>query len=147
MTNKKEYNFPSCPIPISDYPRVLLAHGSGGTLTNQLIDKIFRSVFNNDYLNQSHDGAIAQISANKIAMTTDSYVIHPIFFPGGDIGSLAIHGTVNDLAMCGARPLYLTVGFILEEGLAMEDLGELQTLCKEQPKKRVCKLFQETQRL
>ncbi|MDD3375436.1 MAG: hydrogenase expression/formation protein HypE [Candidatus Omnitrophica bacterium] len=122
MTKKKEYNLPSCPILISDYPRVLLAHGSGGTLTNQLIDKMFRSVFNNDHLNQSHDGAVVQIPKKKIAMTTDSYVIDPIFFPGGDIGSLAVHGTVNDLSMCGARPIFLTVGFILEEGLPMEDL-------------------------
>ena len=125
MISKKEYNLPSCPIPILDYPRVLLAHGSGGTLTNQLIDKMFRCVFNNDYLNQSHDGAIAQIPRNKIAMTTDSYVVHPVFFPGGDIGSLAVYGTVNDLSMCGARPLFLTVGFILEEGLLMEDLWRI----------------------
>ncbi len=119
---KKEYNLPSCPIPVSDYPYVMLAHGSGGTLMNQLIDKMFRKVFKNEHLDQSHDGAVSELPGNKIAMTTDSYVVDPIFFPGGDIGSLSIQGTVNDLAMCGARPLFLTVGFILEEGLSMDVL-------------------------
>ncbi len=113
---------PVCPIPIEDYPQVLLAHGGGGKLMQQLIQKMFVSTFENPLINQAHDGAVFQAPASRLAMSTDSYVIHPLFFPGGDIGSLAVHGTVNDLAMCGARPLYLSAGFILEEGLPMETL-------------------------
>lgn len=124
MTKKNKYT-PSCPIPISDYPHVLLAHGSGGVLTNRLILDMFRSVFKNSFLDQNHDGALLTIPKNRLALTTDSYVIHPVFFPGGDIGSLAVHGTVNDLAMCGAKPMYLTASFILEEGFLMEDLWKI----------------------
>jgi hydrogenase expression/formation protein HypE len=115
----------SCPIPISDYPKVLLAHGGGGRLTQQLIDKIFLPCFENPLLAQRHDGALLQIEGQKLAFTTDSYVVHPLFFPGGDIGTLAVNGTVNDLAMCGARPLWLSAGFILEEGLPMETLWQV----------------------
>jgi hydrogenase expression/formation protein HypE len=110
----------SCPIPLDRYPQVLLAHGGGGKLMHQLIDKMFASTF--QFHGIQHDSTVVNIPTNKIAMTTDSYVVHPLFFPGGDIGSLSIYGTVNDLAMSGARPLYLSVGFILEEGLAMETL-------------------------
>ena len=112
----------SCPIPISDYPAVTLAHGGGGRLTQQLIEKIFAPAFHNPMLDRRHDGAVFTIGGARLAMTTDSFVVRPLFFPGGDIGSLAINGTVNDLAMCGARPLYLSAGFIIEEGLAMESL-------------------------
>ncbi|MBI1977796.1 MAG: hydrogenase expression/formation protein HypE [Candidatus Omnitrophica bacterium] len=112
----------SCPIPIVDYPNVLLAHGSGGKLMHQLIEKIFRPAFQNSYLNQQHDGAVFEVEGKRLAFTTDSYVIRPIFFPGGDIGSLAVHGTVNDLAMCGAKPLFLSAGFVVEEGFPMESL-------------------------
>jgi hydrogenase expression/formation protein HypE len=113
----------SCPIPISEYPTVTLAHGGGGKLMNDLIEKMFVGLLADPSLNARHDGAILSVECGKeLAFTTDSYVVRPIFFPGGDIGSLAVHGTVNDLAMCGARPLYLSVGFILEEGLPMETL-------------------------
>jgi len=112
----------SCPLPISDYPKVTLAHGGGGRLTHQLIEKIFVPCFSNPLLEQRHDGAIFAVPPGRLALTTDSYVVHPLFFPGGDIGSLAVNGTVNDLAMCGARPLYLSAGFIIEEGLEMETL-------------------------
>ena len=112
----------NCPIPISDYPRVLLAHGGGGKLMHQLIDKIFAVAFKNPHLETRHDGAVLETDPGKIVFTTDSYVVHPLFFPGGDIGSLAVNGTVNDLAMCGARPLYLSAGFIIEEGFPMESL-------------------------
>ena len=112
----------SCPVPISDYPRVLMAHGGGGKLMQQLIEKMFAPAFRNPLLDQQHDGAVFELNSRKLAFTTDSYVVHPLFFPGGDIGDLAINGTVNDLAMCGARPLYLSAGFILEEGLPMETL-------------------------
>ncbi len=114
----------SCPIPISDYPTVLLAHGGGGKLSHMLIEKIMLGAFGNPALDARHDGAVFTLNGSpaRVAFTTDSYVIHPLFFPGGDIGSLAVHGTVNDLSMCGARPLYLSAGFIIEEGLPMDTL-------------------------
>lgn len=112
-----------CPIPIEQYSNVLLAHGGGGKLTHQLIEKVFMPAFGNALLEARHDGAVFEIpSASRLAFTTDSYVVRPLFFPGGDIGALAVNGTVNDLAMCGARPLYLSAGFIIEEGLPMEVL-------------------------
>lgn len=112
----------ACPIPLSDYPVITMAHGGGGTLMNQLIGRMFRTAFGNPMLNQEHDGAVFPSPARRLAFSTDSYVVRPLFFPGGDIGKLAIFGTVNDLSMCGARPLYLSCGFILEEGLPMETL-------------------------
>jgi hydrogenase expression/formation protein HypE len=111
-----------CPIPISDYPTVTLAHGGGGKLMHQLLEKMVLPAFRNDLLESRHDGAVFTVPAARLAFTTDSYVVRPLFFPGGDIGSLAVNGTVNDLAMCGARPLYLSCGMILEEGLPMETL-------------------------
>jgi len=112
----------ACPIPIEQYPNILLAHGGGGKLSHQLVEKIFLPAFCNSALESRHDGALLELPSQMLAFTTDSYVVQPLFFPGGDIGSLAVNGTVNDLAMCGARPLYLTAGFILEEGLPMETL-------------------------
>jgi hydrogenase expression/formation protein HypE len=112
----------SCPIPIKDYPIVTLAHGSGGKLMGQLIDKMFVSTFAKKSLKECHDAAVIENPGGKLAFTTDSFVIHPLIFPGGDIGKLAVCGTVNDLAMSGARPLYLSLGLILEEGLSMETL-------------------------
>ncbi len=118
----------SCPIPIQQYPKVLLAHGGGGKLMNQLINQMFAPAFGATSQKEGkeeivqHDSVALQLPPGKIAFTTDSYVINPLFFPGGDIGSLAVYGTVNDLAMSGARPLYLSAGFILEEGLPMETL-------------------------
>jgi hydrogenase expression/formation protein HypE len=111
-----------CPIPIEQYPNILLAHGGGGKLTHQLIEKMFLPAFGNPLLRARHDGAVFDLPSSKLAFTTDSYVVQPLFFPGGDIGTLAVNGTVNDLAMCGARPLYLSAGFILEEGLPMDTL-------------------------
>ncbi len=114
----------SCPIPLQQYPKVLLAHGGGGKLMQQLIEKMFVPTFGKSN-RIPHDSAVLNLNPGKIAFTTDSYVIHPLFFPGGDIGSLAVHGTVNDLAMSGARPLYLSAGFIIEEGLPMETLWQV----------------------
>jgi hydrogenase expression/formation protein HypE len=114
-----------CPIPISDYPTVLLAHGGGGRLTQMLIERMYLQAFDNPQLHSLHDGAVLQVGGARLAFSTDSFVISPIFFPGGDIGSLAVHGTVNDLAMCGAQPLALSNGFILEEGLPMDDLWRI----------------------
>jgi hydrogenase expression/formation protein HypE len=111
----------SCPVPISDYKEIVLAHGSGGKLSQRLIEGVVLPQFRNELLEPLHDGAVFSVNGTRLAFSTDSYVVSPIFFPGGDIGRLAVHGTVNDLAMCGARPLYLSVGFILEEGLPMAD--------------------------
>jgi hydrogenase expression/formation protein HypE len=124
MESHKDFTL-SCPIPISQYPHVLLAHGGGGKLMHQLIGKMFLTAFDNPLLETRHDSAVAELTGQKIAFTTDSYVVRPLFFPGGDIGSMAVHGTVNDLAMSGARPLYLSAAFILEEGLPMDTLWKI----------------------
>lgn len=112
----------ACPVPIRDYPRVLMAHGGGGRLMHDLVERMFGAAFANPWLDRRHDAAVLPATPHRLAFTTDSYVVRPLFFPGGDLGSMAVYGTVNDLAMSGARPLYLSVGFILEEGLPMETL-------------------------
>ena len=112
----------ACPVPSATPDRILLAHGGGGRLTQQLIENIFLPAFANPLLEARHDGAAFRLSGARLAFTTDSYVVRPLIFPGGTIGDLAVNGTVNDLAMCGARPLYLSAGFILEEGLPLETL-------------------------
>jgi len=112
----------SCPLPIQQYSHVLMAHGGGGKLMHQLLESVFGKAFSNPILDARHDSAQFSVPFGKLAMTTDSYVVCPLFFPGGDIGSMAVHGTVNDLAMSGARPLYLGTAFIIEEGLPMETL-------------------------
>jgi len=111
----------SCPLSIIDYAEIVLAHGSGGKLSHQLLSQLVLPQFANEFLSPLHDGAVFSLGKERVAFSTDTYVVSPIFFPGGDIGKLAVHGTVNDLAMCGAKPLYLSVGFILEEGLPMPD--------------------------
>jgi hydrogenase expression/formation protein HypE len=121
----------SCPFPIQNYPQVLLAHGGGGKLMHQLIGKMFVPAFRNSLLEAQHDASVFEVNGQRLAMTTDSYVVRPLFFPGGDLGSLAIHGTVNDLAMAGARPLYLSAAFIIEEGLAMDTLWKIVASMKE----------------
>jgi hydrogenase expression/formation protein HypE len=115
----------SCPTPRGDYKEIVLAHGSGGKLSQRLLQSIVLPHFQNELLAPLHDGAIFELDGTRVAFSTDSYVVSPIFFPGGDIGKLAVHGTVNDLAMCGARPLHLSVGFILEEGLPMADFRRI----------------------
>ncbi|MGD0897531.1 MAG: hydrogenase expression/formation protein HypE [Thermoguttaceae bacterium] len=110
----------SCPLPLSDHATVQLAHGGGGRLMRNLIETVFRPVFG--AAEPPHDSAVVELAGARLAFTTDTFVVHPLFFPGGDIGSLAVYGTVNDLAMAGARPLWLSAGFILEEGLPMETL-------------------------
>jgi hydrogenase expression/formation protein HypE len=124
----------ACPIPKSEYENILLAHGSGGKLTHQLIEEMFLPQFKNKMLEPLHDGAVFKIGAQKFAFTTDSYVVNPIFFPGGDIGELAVNGTVNDLAMCGAHPLYLSSAFIIEEGLPLDDLWKIVLSMREAAK-------------
>lgn len=103
----------------------MMAHGGGGILMHDLIEKVFVPAFRNPIMNVRHDGAVFGVGDARLAFTTDSYVVKPLFFPGGDIGSLAVTGTVNDLAMCGARPLYLSAGFILEEGMETEKLWRI----------------------
>lgn len=115
----------SCPIPINEYPTVTLAHGGGGRMSQMLIERMFVPAFANLALEQLHDGAVLEVGAGRLAFSTDSFVISPLFFPGGDIGALAVHGTVNDLAMCGARPIGLSAGLILEEGLPIEQLWQV----------------------
>lgn len=102
-----------------------LGHGEGGRLTHELINRLFKRYFNNPYLDPLFDSAVLPDLKGRLAFTTDSYVVHPIFFPGGDIGKLAVCGTINDLAMAGAMPLYLTCGYILEEGLPLCDLERI----------------------
>lgn len=113
--------FSDCPVPIADASQILLGHGSGGKLTADLIEKIILPAFSNAALDRLDDQAIVAFGNMRLAFTTDSYVVTPIFFPGGDIGELAVNGTINDLAMGGAKPLFLSVAFILEEGLPVAD--------------------------
>jgi len=115
-----------CPVPIGSYANVTLAHGGGGRLTNRLIDTLFGASFANDALDERGDGArLALPDGARIAFSTDSYVVRPLFFPGGDIGTLAVNGTANDLAMCGATPRWLSCGFILEEGVPIETVQRI----------------------
>lgn len=116
---------PACPLPLADYPTVVLAHGGGGKLSKQLVDDVFLAAYPSPELARLHDGAVFELPGKRLAFSTDSYVITPPFFPGGDIGSLAVYGTVNDLAMCGALPVALSAAFILEEGFPMADLWRI----------------------
>jgi hydrogenase expression/formation protein HypE len=111
-----------CPLPIMHHDHIVLGHGSGGKLSAQLIESVFLPAFSNPLLDKLDDQAVLQINGSRLAFTTDAFVVTPLFFPGGDIGKLAVNGTVNDLAMSGARPLYLAAAFILEEGLSTEEL-------------------------
>jgi hydrogenase expression/formation protein HypE len=115
----------SCPLPVFEHQQIVLGHGSGGKMTADLIEKVFLPAFRNPTLEKMDDQAVLSVGNARLAFTTDSFVVTPIFFPGGDIGRLAIHGTVNDLAMSGARPLFLSVAFILEEGLPVDDLRKV----------------------
>lgn len=115
----------SCPLPLTQHKTIVLGHGSGGRLTAQLVRELFLPAFDNPALRKLDDQAVLDVGTSRIALTTDSFVVTPIFFPGGDIGRLAVNGTVNDLAMSGARPLFLTAAFIMEEGLPLEDLARV----------------------
>jgi hydrogenase expression/formation protein HypE len=124
----------TCPLPLGAGSRVVLAHGGGGRVMQELLETTFLPAFANPLLMARHDGAVFSVPARtgtqsvpRLAFTTDAYVVKPLFFPGGNVGSLAVNGTVNDLAMCGARPLYLSAAFILEEGFPLEDLRRIVT--------------------
>lgn len=112
----------TCPVPPTAPDCVLLAHGEGARLTRRLIRQLLLEAFDNEYLRPLGDGAVLAPLEGRPVLSTDSFVVSPLFFPGGDIGQLAIHGTINDLAVCGAEPLYLTVGLIVEEGLPLDTL-------------------------
>ncbi len=114
----------SCPMPKFDFEMITLGHGSGGLLTNKLLDSGVFDILKNDILDKRHDGAFLHMKGD-IAFSTDSFVISPIFFPGGNIGELAVNGTVNDVAMCGAHPEYISLSFILEEGMLMTEFWEV----------------------
>jgi hydrogenase expression/formation protein HypE len=114
-----------CPLPLADYPSIVLSHGGGGKLSAELVEHLFLPAFRNDALETLGDAAILAVPPGRLAFTTDSFVVRPLFFPGGCIGDLAVHGTINDLAMVGARPLFLSAGFILEEGLPMATLTDI----------------------
>jgi hydrogenase expression/formation protein HypE len=131
VSDRPDFAAATCPIPIADYPTILMAHGGGGRLTQMLIEKIFVPQFASQSPDALHDGAFLNLGGARLAFSTDSFVIRPIFFPGGDIGSLSVHGTVNDLAMCGARPVALSAALILEEGLPMDDLWRIARSMKD----------------
>ncbi len=127
--NTNELNFDGwvCPMPLRDYPNIILGHGGGGKLSAELVEHLFLPAFRNEQLEGLGDAAVFSINGTRLAMSTDSFVVQPLFFPGGNIGELAVNGTVNDIAMSGAKPLYLSVGFIIEEGLPLETLGKIVT--------------------
>jgi len=133
----------TCPRPLQNYPTIVMGHGAGGRMMADLIEHLFAPAFDNEWLDQMGDSTVidpSAFSSQQLAFTTDSFVVSPLFFPGGNIGELAVYGTVNDLAMRGARPLFLSAGFILEEGLPMETLGGIVTAMAQACKKAGVKI-------
>ncbi|MDJ0753904.1 MAG: hydrogenase expression/formation protein HypE [Ardenticatenaceae bacterium] len=125
MTNPINIDEWTCPLPLRDHPAIVMGHGGGGKLSSELVEHLFLPAFQNDMLANLGDASVVGLNGTRLAMSTDSYVIQPLFFPGGNIGELAVHGTINDISMSGASPLYLSCGFILEEGLPLEQLGRI----------------------
>ncbi len=125
MSSELALDAPACPLPQSSYDHIVLGHGGGGRLTAQLFKQIFLPAFDNPVLRRQEDQAELALTAGRIAVTTDAFVVSPLFFPGGDIGSLAVHGSLNDLAVGGAEPRYLTAAFVLEEGLPLAALRRI----------------------
>jgi hydrogenase expression/formation protein HypE len=127
--DKPDFSNWSCPLPLADYPNIVMGHGGGGKLGNELVEHLFLPAFRNAALENLGDAAVLDLpfegKPSRIAMSTDSFVVRPMFFPGGSIGELAVNGTVNDLAVSGAIPKYLTAGFILEEGLPLAQLAAI----------------------
>jgi hydrogenase expression/formation protein HypE len=115
----------SCPLPLADYPTIVMGHGGGGKLGNELVEHLFLPAFRNPALENLGDAAAVHLPNGRLAMSTDSFVVQPLFFPGGSIGELAVNGTVNDLAVSGAEPQYLSAGFILEEGFPLAQLAAI----------------------
>jgi hydrogenase expression/formation protein HypE len=123
MSQSPDFNNWICPLPLRDYPQIVLGHGGGGKLSQDLVEHLFLPAFNNGVLASLADGAALSMAGVRLAFSTDSYVVRPLFFPGGSIADLAVNGTVNDLAMLGAQPMFLSVGLIIEEGLPFSLLG------------------------
>lgn len=125
MTTDLNFDSWVCPLPLRDHPNIIMGHGGGGKLSAELVENLFLPAFKNDTLDKLGDSAILNLPSSRLAFSTDSFVVQPLFFPGGNIGDLAINGTVNDIAMSGAQPLYLSAGFIIEEGLLLATLGRI----------------------
>jgi hydrogenase expression/formation protein HypE len=124
-TKTPDFTSWSCPLPLRDYPTIVMGHGGGGKLSSELIEHIFVPAFRNEMLEGMSDSSVLTPPSGRLAFSTDSYVVQPLFFPGGSIADLAVNGTVNDLAMSGAKPLYLSAGFILEEGFPLSQLAAI----------------------
>jgi hydrogenase expression/formation protein HypE len=120
--NNSPESFLNCPLPLAGADTIQIGHGSGGQMMNDLIRELFLKAFDNSYLNQLNDQAVIEVNGVRLALSTDSFVVDPLFFPGGNIGDLAVNGTVNDVCMSGARPLFLSVAMILEEGFPLQEL-------------------------
>ena len=130
MSNSKQNSVPdfsswSCPLPLADYPSIVMGHGGGGKLGNELVEHLFVPAFRNAELENLGDAAVLELDGSRLAMSTDSFVVQPLFFPGGSIGELAVNGTVNDLAVSGAEPKFLSASFILEEGFPLAQLAAI----------------------
>lgn len=125
MSNGLDFDGWVCPAPLRDYPAVVMGHGGGGKLSAELVESLFLPAFQSATLEQLGDSAVVEAGGARLAFSTDSFVVRPLFFPGGNIGELAVNGTVNDIAMSGAQPLYLSAGFILEEGMPIKQLAAI----------------------
>lgn len=125
MSNQLDFTAWSCPVPLRNHPNIVMGHGGGGKLSAELVEHLFMPAFRNGTLATLGDSAVLSLPGARLAFSTDSFVVRPLFFPGGNIGDLAINGTVNDIAMSGAQPIYLSAGFIVEEGLPLERLGTI----------------------
>jgi hydrogenase expression/formation protein HypE len=125
MSDDVHFNGRVCPVPLRDHPNIILGHGGGGKLSAELVEHLFLPAFGNETLNSLGDSSVLEIGGQRLAFSTDSFVVQPLFFPGGSIGDLAVNGTVNDIAMSGAQPLYLSAGFIIEEGLSLDTLAAI----------------------
>ncbi|MGA9463462.1 MAG: hydrogenase expression/formation protein HypE [Terracidiphilus sp.] len=124
-TGAPDFSNWTCPLPLRDYPTIVMGHGGGGKLGNELVEHLFLPAFRNPALENLGDAAVLDLGSGKLAMSTDSFVVQPLFFPGGSIGALAVNGTVNDLAVSGAEPKFLSASFILEEGFPLAQLAAI----------------------
>lgn len=125
MSDRPNFEGWACPLPLRDHPAIVIGHGGGGKLSAELIEHLFLPAFANDIGAQLGDSAVVELNGARLAYSTDSFVVRPLFFPGGNIGELAVNGTVNDIAMSGAQPLFLSAGFILEEGMSIAQLATI----------------------
>ena len=136
----------TCPLPLVGYPTIVMGHGGGGKLGNELVEHLFLPAFRNAALENLGDAAVLDLPAGRLAMSTDSFVVQPLFFPGGSIGELAVNGTVNDLAVSGAEPKFLSASFILEEGFPLANWQRLWKRWRRPRPQRACRLLPATPR-